>query len=89
MPNATASDRLSCTAERQSQKPRADVVTANIPAGPLQPAPLISVPPVEGGLPVFRHFRQPCGKRLAMLRAFTLDPVVEKEEWCRITGRKK
>ncbi|WP_394159630.1 hypothetical protein, partial [Salmonella enterica] len=20
---------------------------------------------------------------------FTLDPVVEKEEWCRITGRKK
>ncbi|MEX8701588.1 hypothetical protein AB8E81_23365, partial [Salmonella enterica] len=25
----------------------------------------------------------------AYAELFTLDPVVEKEEWCRITGRKK
>ncbi|EEP89977.1 Ribosomal protein L11 methyltransferase [Yersinia kristensenii ATCC 33638] len=70
----------------------ADVVVANILAGPLRElAPLISVLPVTGG-----HLglsgvlaTQAAGVAQAYEDKFTLDPVAEKEEWCRITGVKK
>ena len=55
---------------------KADVVVANILAGPLRElAPLISVLPVSGGL-------------LGLSGILASQAVVEKEEWCRITGRK-
>lgn len=67
----------------------ADVVVANILAGPLRElAPLISVLPVSGG-----HLglsgvlaSQADGVCEAYADKFVLDPVAEKEEWCRITG---
>ncbi|CNI45007.1 50S ribosomal protein L11 methyltransferase [Yersinia pekkanenii] len=70
----------------------ADVVVANILAGPLRElAPLISVLPVAGG-----HLglsgvlaTQAEGVAQAYEEKFTLDPVAEKEEWCRITGVRK
>ncbi|MFW5386110.1 50S ribosomal protein L11 methyltransferase [Yersinia sp. 2542 StPb PI] len=70
----------------------ADVVVANILAGPLRElAPLISVLPVTGG-----HLglsgvlaTQAEGVAQAYEDKFTLDPVAEKEEWCRITGIKR
>lgn len=70
----------------------ADVVVANILAGPLRElAPLISVLPIAGG-----HLglsgvlaTQAVGVAQAYEDKFTLDPMAEKEEWCRITGIKK
>lgn len=67
----------------------ADVVVANILAGPLRElAPLISVLPVAGG-----HLglsgvlaSQASSVCEAYEEQFALDPVAEKEEWCRITG---
>ena len=77
-------------AERNGMK--ADVVVANILAGPLRElAPLISVLPVEGGLLGLSGILASQAESVcdAYAELFTLDPVVEKEEWCRITGRKK
>ncbi|KHN89988.1 ribosomal protein L11 methyltransferase [Pectobacterium actinidiae] len=70
----------------------ADVVVANILAGPLRElAPLISDLPKAGG-----HLglsgvlaTQAEGVAEAYADKFTLDPVAEREEWCRITGIRK
>ncbi|MBA0036076.1 50S ribosomal protein L11 methyltransferase [Pantoea sp. BIGb0393] len=74
---------------QQPENLQADVVVANILAGPLRElAPLISVLPKAGG-----HLglsgvlaSQAEGVCEAYVDRFDLDPVVEKEEWCRITG---
>ncbi len=60
---------------------KADVVVANILAGPLRElAPLISVLPVSGGLlGLPRHASQAESVCEAYADLFTLDPVVEKE----------
>ncbi|MEQ9867400.1 MULTISPECIES: 50S ribosomal protein L11 methyltransferase [Pectobacterium] len=70
----------------------ADVVVANILAGPLRElAPLISDLPKAGG-----HLglsgvlaTQADGVAEAYTDKFTLDPVAEREEWCRITGQRR
>ena len=70
---------------------KADVVVANILAGPLRElAPLISVLPVSGGLLGLSGILASQAESVceAYADSFALDPVVEKEEWCRITGRK-
>jgi len=70
----------------------ADVVVANILAGPLRElAPLISVLPVTGGHLGLSGIlaSQSQGVADAYQGLFELDPVAEKEEWCRITGVKK
>jgi len=74
---------------QQPESLQADVVVANILAGPLRElAPLISVLPKAGG-----HLglsgvlaSQAEGVCEAYVDRFDLDPVAEKEEWCRITG---
>lgn len=71
---------------------QADVVVANILAGPLRElAPLISVLPQEGGLLGLSGVLATQADSVcdAYIANFMLDPVIEKEEWCRITGRKK
>jgi ribosomal protein L11 methyltransferase len=84
------SERLSLyLPHEQPENLSADVVVANILAGPLRElAPLISVLPVSGG-----HLglsgvlaSQADGVCEAYADKFVLDPVAEKEEWCRITG---
>ena len=84
------SERLSLyLPHQQPENLQADVVVANILAGPLRElAPLISVLPKAGG-----HLglsgvlaSQAEGVCEAYVERFTLDPVAEKEEWCRITG---
>ncbi|ORM66042.1 50S ribosomal protein L11 methyltransferase [Pantoea rwandensis] len=84
------SERLSLyLPHQQPENLLADVVVANILAGPLRElAPLISVLPKAGG-----HLglsgvlaSQAEGVCEAYIERFTLDPVAEKEEWCRITG---
>jgi ribosomal protein L11 methyltransferase len=70
----------------------ADVVVANILAGPLRElAPLISVLPVAGGHLGLSGIlaSQAQGVADAYEGLFELDAVAEKEEWCRITGVKK
>ncbi|KGA32958.1 50S ribosomal protein L11 methyltransferase [Pectobacterium odoriferum] len=70
----------------------ADVVVANILAGPLRElAPLISDLPKAGG-----HLglsgvlaTQADGVAEAYADKFILDPVAEREEWCRITGQRR
>jgi len=77
--------------QNQPADMRADVVVANILAGPLRElAPLISILPVQGGLLGLSGVlaTQAAGVCEAYDGIFTLDPVVEKDEWCRITGRK-
>ncbi|MDU1267302.1 MAG: 50S ribosomal protein L11 methyltransferase [Escherichia coli] len=76
----------------QPEEMKADVVVANILAGPLRElAPLISVLPVSGGLLGLSGILASQAESVceAYVDSFALDPVVEKEEWCRITGRKK
>ncbi len=84
------SERLSLyLPQQQPDNLTADVVVANILAGPLRElAPLIGVLPKQGG-----HLglsgvlaSQAEGVCEAYADKFTLDPVAEKEEWCRITG---
>lgn len=84
------SERLSLyLPHQQPDNLQADVVVANILAGPLRElAPLISVLPKTGG-----HLglsgvlaSQAEGVCEAYVERFALDPVAEKEEWCRITG---
>lgn len=79
-------------AKDQPENLTADVVVANILAGPLRElAPVISTLPQQGG-----HLglsgvlaTQAEGVATAYEELFNLDPVAEKEEWCRITGIKK
>ncbi len=84
------SERLSLyLPHEQPEHLSADVVVANILAGPLRElAPLISVLPVAGG-----HLglsgvlsSQASSVCEAYAEQFALDTVAEKEEWCRITG---
>ncbi|MEI2604771.1 50S ribosomal protein L11 methyltransferase [Erwinia aphidicola] len=84
------SERLSLyLPHQQPENLSADVVVANILAGPLRElAPLISVLPIGGG-----HLglsgvlaSQADSVCEAYADTFVLDPVAEKEEWCRITG---
>jgi ribosomal protein L11 methyltransferase len=84
------SERLSLyLPKQQPENLSADVVVANILAGPLRElAPLISVLPVNGGhlglSGILASQAQSVAEAYQDL--FTLDPVAEKEEWCRITG---
>ncbi|ENN2950144.1 50S ribosomal protein L11 methyltransferase, partial [Escherichia coli] len=86
------SDRLELYLPKdQPEEMKADVVVANILAGPLRElAPLISVLPVSGGLLGLSGILASQAESVceAYADSFALDPVVEKEEWCRITGRK-
>ncbi|MFP2506407.1 50S ribosomal protein L11 methyltransferase [Enterobacteriaceae bacterium RIT711] len=86
------SDRLELYLPKdQPEVMSADVVVANILAGPLRElAPLISVLPVQGGFLGLSGVlaSQAEGVCEAYQDKFTLDPVAEKEEWCRITGIK-
>lgn len=78
--------------ENQPDNLSADVVVANILAGPLRElAPLISVLPVQGGQLGLSGIlaSQAASVSEAYKAGFALDPVAEKEEWCRITGIKK
>lgn len=84
------SDRLSLyLPHQQPDNLSADVVVANILAGPLRElAPLISILPVTGGhLGLSGILASQAGSvSEAYQETFILDPVAEKEEWCRITG---
>ncbi|GAB2932268.1 50S ribosomal protein L11 methyltransferase [Hafnia psychrotolerans] len=87
------SERLSLyLPQDQPDNLSADVVVANILAGPLRElAPLISVLPVTGGHLGLSGIlaSQAQGVADAYQTLFELDPIAEKEEWCRITGVKK
>lgn len=86
------SERLSLyLPHEQPDNLSADVVVANILAGPLRElAPLISVLPVKGGSLGLSGVLASQAESVceAYQELFTLDPVAEKEEWCRITGIK-
>ncbi|QQN33649.1 50S ribosomal protein L11 methyltransferase [Rahnella aceris] len=87
------SERLSLYLPKdQPDNLSADVVVANILAGPLRElAPLISVLPVAGGHLGLSGVLASQAQSVAdaYKDKFELDPVAEKEEWCRITGVKK
>ncbi|TKI06867.1 50S ribosomal protein L11 methyltransferase [Martelella alba] len=71
---------------------QADVVVANILAGPLRElAPLLSALPSAGGLIGLSGIltNQANGVAAAYAGEFLLDPAAEKDEWCRITGRRR
>lgn len=77
---------------QQPEKITADVVVANILAGPLRElAPLISKLARDRGLlGLSGILASQAGSVLeAYSEKYQLDPVAEKEEWCRITGRKR
>ncbi|MFS2221364.1 50S ribosomal protein L11 methyltransferase [Pantoea sp. B65] len=84
------SERLSLyLPHQQPDNLSADVVVANILAGPLRElAPLISVLPVSGGHLGLSGVLASQAESVCEAYAdqFDLDPVAEKEEWCRITG---
>ncbi|MCV9879771.1 50S ribosomal protein L11 methyltransferase [Brenneria izbisi] len=78
--------------EKQPADLSADVVVANILAGPLRElAPLISDLPKSGGYLGLSGIlaTQAAGVAEAYTDKFALDPVAEREEWCRITGQRK
>ncbi|MDZ7277093.1 50S ribosomal protein L11 methyltransferase [Pantoea eucrina] len=83
-------DRLSLyLPHQQPENLQADVVVANILAGPLRElAPLISVLPTAGGHLGLSGVLASQAEAVceAYAEQFALDPVAEKEEWCRITG---
>ncbi|AVF36849.1 50S ribosomal protein L11 methyltransferase [Rahnella sikkimica] len=87
------SERLSLYLPKdQPENLSADVVVANILAGPLRElAPLISVLPVAGGHLGLSGILASQAQSVvdAYHDKFELDAVAEKEEWCRITGVKK
>ncbi|MDJ0042048.1 50S ribosomal protein L11 methyltransferase [Pantoea allii] len=89
--NAVA-DRLSLfLPHQQPENLQADVVVANILAGPLRElAPLISVLPKSGGHLGLSGVLESQAESVceAYVAHFALDPVAVKEEWCRITGVK-
>ncbi|MCW2257710.1 ribosomal protein L11 methyltransferase [Providencia alcalifaciens] len=79
-------------AKDQPEELQADVVVANILAGPLRElAPMISVLPKSGGLLGLSGVlaTQAEGVADAYSGLFEIDPIAEKEEWCRITGVKR
>lgn len=84
------SERLSLyLPHEQPENLSADVVVANILAGPLRElAPLISVLPKHGGHLGLSGVLASQAESVceAYADTFTLDLVAEKEEWCRITG---
>ncbi len=84
-------DRLSLyLPHQQPENLQADVVVANILAGPLRElAPLISVLPKAGGYLGLSGVLASQAESVCEAYAgrFALDPVAEKDEWCRITGR--
>lgn len=86
-------DRLQLfLAKDQPKDLQADVVVANILAGPLKElAPqIITLVKPQGDLGLSGILAtQAQSVCEAYQEAFTLDPVAEKEEWCRITGVKK
>lgn len=78
--------------QQQPANLHADVVVANILAGPLRElAPLISVLPNAGGHLGLSGILASQAESVseAYKGLFALDPVAEKEEWCRITGTKR
>ena len=83
-------DRLSLyLPHQQPDNLSADVVVANILAGPLRElAPLISALPKSGGHLGLSGILASQAESVceAYAERFALDPVAEKEEWCRITG---
>ncbi|WP_029686254.1 50S ribosomal protein L11 methyltransferase [Tatumella saanichensis] len=87
------SDRLALyLPEQQPDNLSADVVVANILAGPLRElAPLISVLPAKGGKLALSGILASQADDVcdAYADKFDLDPVAEKDEWCRITGQRK
>lgn len=87
------SERLSLYLPKdQPENLSADVVVANILAGPLRElAPLISVLPLAGGHLGLSGILASQAQSVAdaYQDKFELDAVAEKEEWCRITGVKK
>jgi len=87
------SDRLELfLSEDKPDNLRADVVVANILAGPLRElAPLISALPSSGGSLALSGIlaSQASGVAAAYADMFQLDPVEEKDEWCRITGNRR
>ncbi|MDT2043617.1 50S ribosomal protein L11 methyltransferase [Providencia stuartii] len=87
------SERLSLYLPKdQPKKLQADVVVANILAGPLRElAPMISVLPRTGGLLGLSGVlaTQAEGVADAYRQLFEIDPIAEKDEWCRITGVKR
>lgn len=65
------------------------MVVANILAGPLRElAPLIGCLPRQGGLLGLSGILASQAESVceAYREKFALDPVAEREEWCRITG---
>ncbi|PIJ48128.1 ribosomal protein L11 methyltransferase [Erwinia sp. OLTSP20] len=77
---------------QQPDNLHAEVVVANILAGPLRElAPLISVLADKGGYLGLSGIlaSQAASVSEAYQDLFDLDPVTEKEEWCRITGRRR
>ncbi|KOC91252.1 50S ribosomal protein L11 methyltransferase [Winslowiella iniecta] len=84
------SERLSLyLPHQQPENLSADVVVANILAGPLRElSPLISVLPKNGGHLGLSGVLASQAESVCEAYAdkFVLDPVAEKEEWCRITG---
>ncbi|WP_194762025.1 50S ribosomal protein L11 methyltransferase [Pantoea ananatis] len=85
-------DRLSLyLPHQQPENLQADVVVANILAGPLRElAPLIGVLPKSGGHLGLSGVLESQAESVceAYRTHFALDPVAVKEEWCRITGVK-
>lgn len=78
-------------AKDQPKDLQADVVVANILAGPLKElAPnIITLVKSKGNLGLSGILATQAESVCeAYTNHFNLDPVVEKEEWCRITGRK-
>ena len=71
---------------------KADVVVANILAGPLKELyPIISQPVKESGDLGLSGILETQAESVcdAYTQSFDLDPVAVKEEWCRITGKLK
>lgn len=78
--------------QAQPRELHADVVVANILAGPLRElAPLIIDLPRPGGFLGLSGIlaNQAQSVAQAYAAAFALDPVAEKDEWCRITGQRR
>ncbi|MDC9592189.1 50S ribosomal protein L11 methyltransferase [Xenorhabdus sp. IM139775] len=87
------SDQLTLHLSKDQPKDlECDVVIANILAGPLRElAPVIGSLPKSGGLLGLSGVlaSQAEGVAQAYDNEFIVDPIVEQEEWCRITGIKK
>ncbi len=74
---------------QQPENLSADVVVANILAGPLRElAPLIGALPKSGGHLGLSGVLATQAESVAEAYRdkFTIDPIAEREEWCRITG---